>query len=56
MAEIVMIPIEQLYPHPNNPRKDLGDLKVLSESIKANGILQNLTVVSGRRGTDEELA
>ena len=39
------ISIDKLRPHPNNPRKDLGDLTELSESIKANGILQNLTVV-----------
>lgn len=45
MAEIVMIPIENLHPHPYNPRKDLGDLSELSDSVKANGILQNLTVV-----------
>ena len=45
MADIVMIPIEKLCPHPSNPRKDLGDLTELSESIKANGVLQNLTVV-----------
>lgn len=42
---LVYIPIEQLYPHPDNPRKDLGDLTELADSIKANGILQNLTVV-----------
>lgn len=34
-----------LFPHPDNPRKDLGDLDELAESIKANGVLQNLTVV-----------
>ena len=45
MAEIVMIPIDHLIPHPDNPRKDLGDLTELAESIKGNGILQNLTVV-----------
>lgn len=45
MAEINYIPIEKLRPHPRNPRKDLGDLKELCESIKGNGILQNLTVV-----------
>lgn len=45
MAEITYIPIEQLRPHPLNPRKDLGDLTELAESIKGNGILQNLTVV-----------
>lgn len=45
MADIVMIPIENLYPHPNNPRKDLGNLSELAGSISANGVLQNLTVV-----------
>jgi ParB family transcriptional regulator, chromosome partitioning protein len=42
---IKLIEIGRLWPHPNNPRKDLGDLTELAESIKANGILQNLTVV-----------
>ena len=42
---ITMIPIEKLLPHPDNPRKDLGDLTELADSIKAKGILQNLTVV-----------
>ena len=45
MAEITYIPIDHLRPHPLNPRKDLGDLTELAESIKGNGILQNLTVV-----------
>ena len=39
------ISIEKLCPHPDNPRKDLGDITELAESIKAQGILQNLTVV-----------
>lgn len=39
------LPITRLREHPNNPRKDLGDLTELTESIKQNGILQNLTVV-----------
>ena len=43
--EIVMIPVDQLMHHPENPRKDLGDLTELSDSIKVNGVLQNLTVV-----------
>ena len=45
MAEITYIPVDQLREHPLNPRKDLGDLTELAESIKGNGILQNLTVV-----------
>lgn len=43
--EIVYIDVDKLLPHPNNPRKDVGDTTELAESIKAKGILQNLTVV-----------
>lgn len=39
------IAIEKLHGHPDNPRKDIGDITELAESIKASGILQNLTVV-----------
>lgn len=35
----------QLEPHPDNPRKDLGDLEELRESIREHGIMQNLTVI-----------
>lgn len=42
---IVQIPIELLHHHHDNPRKDLGDLTELTDSIKAKGVLQNLTVV-----------
>lgn len=45
MAEIVYIPIGNLIPHPDNPRKDIGDVTELADSIKAKGVLQNLTVV-----------
>ena len=41
------MPIELLKPHPKNPRKDVGDVTELAESIKANGIFQPLTVLSG---------
>ena len=40
-----MLAVDLLYPHPDNPRKKLGDLTELSESIKAMGVMQNLTVV-----------
>lgn len=36
--------------HINNPRKNLGDLTELADSIKQNGILQNLTVVKNDEG------
>ena len=44
---LVYIPTECIDPHPDNPRKDLGDLTELAESILQNGILQNLTVLPG---------
>ena len=44
-SELVFLPVSRLHPHPDNPRKELGDLSELAESIKANGIYQNLTVV-----------
>lgn len=57
MNEIEMIPICMLMHHPDNPRKDLGDLEELTASIKANGILQNLSIVrpDGWKGTDEDI-
>lgn len=47
---IQMIDINKLHPHLDNPRKNLGDLTELVESIKSQGILQNLTVVPCRVG------
>lgn len=47
MSEIVMIEGKHLYEHPDNPRKTLGDLTELTNSISKVGILQNLTVVPG---------
>ena len=44
-GEIVRLPIERLHPHPDNPRKELGDLTEIADSIKAKGVFQNLTVV-----------
>ena len=42
---IELIKIENLFSHPNNPRKGIGDITELTESIKKNGVMQNLTVV-----------
>lgn len=44
-SKLQMISTDKLHPHPQNPRKVIGDVTELAESIKANGILQNLTVV-----------
>ena len=43
--DIVMIETKRLRHHPDNPRKDLGDVTELADSIKKNGIMQNLTVI-----------
>lgn len=45
MSDIINIGVEHIHPHPENPRKDLGDLTELVESIKKNGVMQNLTVI-----------
>lgn len=50
---LVYLKVAELYPHPENPRKDLGDLSELTASIKENGILQNLTVVKGHDGKED---
>ncbi len=42
---IIYIEAAHIRPHPENPRKNLGDLSELVESIKKNGVLQNLTVI-----------
>ena len=42
---ITYIPRSKLEPHPDNPRKALGDLSELTASIRKQGLLQNLTVV-----------
>lgn len=49
---IINIGLEHIHPHPGNPRKNLGDLTELAESIKKNGIMQNLTVIpkAGEQG------
>lgn len=43
--EIVNIKLEQLKIHPNNIRKEYDGIDELAQSIKENGIMQNLTVV-----------
>ncbi len=49
-SNLVYISVEELYPHPDNPRKELGELTELAESIKSKGIMQNLTVVPRSEG------
>lgn len=47
MNTLTEIELEKIHAHPQNPRKDLGDLTELAESIRKNGIMQNLTVIPG---------
>lgn len=51
---VVNIPIEYLTPHPQNPRKDLGNLEELTASIKENGIYQNLTAIPVNETVSDE--
>lgn len=52
-SKLQMISTDKLHPHPDNPRKVIGDVSELAESIKANGILQNLTVVPNNDNWDD---
>lgn len=52
-SKLQMIPTDKLHPHPQNPRKVIGDVTELAESIKTNGILQNLTVVPNNDNWDD---
>lgn len=49
-SEITYIPVADIMPHPDNPRKDYGDLTELTSDIKANGIMQNLVIVPSENG------
>ena len=48
---LVYIPVEKIYPHPDNPRKEIGDVTELADSMIENGIMQNLTVVKNINDT-----
>jgi ParB family transcriptional regulator, chromosome partitioning protein len=39
-----MIPVDQIRPNPDQPRKALGDLRELTESIREKGVLEPLLV------------
>ena len=55
-----MIPLEQIQPNPQQPRKDIGDLQSLIDSVRDKGVLEPLlvrydsdagqyTIISGER-------
>jgi ParB family chromosome partitioning protein len=39
-----MIPVDQIRPNPDQPRKTLGDLRELTESVREKGVLEPLLV------------
>ena len=43
--QIKLINTSLIDPHPDNPRKNIGDVTDLANSIKANGLLSPLNVV-----------
>jgi ParB/RepB/Spo0J family partition protein len=45
----LVIPLEHLLPNPSNPRKDVGDVGPLADSIRAQGLLQDLVVMPAHR-------
>lgn len=49
-GQLVYLPLDKLHPHPDNPRKDIGDVSELADSIKSKGVMQNLTVVPAEDG------
>lgn len=51
--DIVNIKLDRIHSHPDNPRKDIGDVKELAESIRKNGIMQNLTIIPLSALTEE---
>lgn len=43
-AIFARIPLELIAPHPSNPRRSLGDVSDLAESIRSQGVLEPLVV------------
>lgn len=48
MTKIEYVPVDLIVPHPHNPRRDLGNLAELVDSIRVQGIRQNLLLVPYR--------
>lgn len=45
VREIAMIELDRIFPHPLNPRRDVGDLTELADSITAHGVQQPVTLL-----------
>lgn len=44
-SPVVQVPVDAVHAHPDNPRRAVGDVTELADSIRAHGIRQNLLVV-----------
>ena len=51
---IAWLPVDRLEPNPHNPRKNVGDVTELAESIKSQGIKQELLVTPTGENRDGE--
>lgn len=51
--EIKNIKIEEIYPNPHNPRKEIRNITEMADSIRKKGIMQNLTVIKGHYEGEE---
>lgn len=49
-AELRQIPLSEIALHPSNPRRDVGDIGQLADSIKRQGVLQPIVVVGHNGG------
>ncbi len=54
-GRLIYISATELFPHPDNPRKEIRDIEELTESVKVKGVMQNLTVVRGHYLTPAEI-
>ena len=44
-TQITQIPVDRINSHQHNPRREIGDLAELTDSVRAQGVRQNLLVV-----------
>ena len=54
-GQIILVPQEEIYPNPNQPRKrfDFDELESLAQSIRQNGIIKPIAVRVNSRGEYE---
>ena len=54
-GQIILVPQEEIYPNPNQPRKrfDFDELESLAQSIRQNGIIQPIAVRINSKGDYE---